>query len=478
MHQLYIDGQWVAPATGQSIPVEDPSTGDVFTHIARGDAADIGQAVTAARHALTGPWSRLSATSRGRLLLRLSQLITANADALTELEARDTGKPLPQARADIKVLARYFEFYASAADQLHGEVIPIDQDYHVSAVREPCGVTAHITPWNYPAAMFGRTLAPALAMGNAVVLKPAEDACLTSLRLADLAAEAGFPPGVLNIVTGYGHEAGAALAAHPDINFMSFTGSPQVGALIQKATADNHVRCVLELGGKSPHVIFDDADLARAVPTVVKAIIQNAGQTCSAGSRVIVQQSIYNDFTRMLCEQFNQVRVGTPDMQLDCGPLINAKQHRRVEGMIASAIASGLPVMARGRLADGLPSGGYYVEPVVFGPVPCEHPIALQEVFGPVLAVIPFENEAEALAIANGTDFGLVAAVWTRDGGRQMRLAKQIASGQVYLNCYGAGGGVELPFGGVKKSGYGREKGAAALEDVSVLKTIVQFHGN
>ncbi len=474
--QLLIDGRWVDAAAGETIELLDPCDARPFATIARGQAEDVDRAVAAARRSLDGAWGRMTATERGRILQRLAQLIIASSDELAQLEARDTGKPMSVARADAAAVARYFEFYGGAADKVHGQTIPYLNGYNVSVVRIPHGVTAHIIPWNYPAQMMGRTLAPALAMGNAAVVKPSEDACLSALKLAELAMEAGLPPGALNIVTGYGSEAGAALTAHPGIDFATFTGSPEVGMQVQRATAQHHIPCVLELGGKSPQIVFDDADLAKAAPIIVRAIVQNAGQTCSAGSRLLVQHGIYDRFVDSIATQFSALRVGTPGMDLDCGPMINAKQQARVQTFVAEAMAQGVPRLAEGRLAEGLSSGGYFVPPVLFGPVPRDNRLACQEIFGPVLSAMPFADEEDAVRLANATDYGLVAGVWTQNGSRQARMARRIASGQVFINCYGAGGGVELPFGGVKKSGYGREKGLLALEEMSTTKTIVQHY--
>ncbi len=316
MSKMFIDGRWVDAQSGETIAVLSPVDGEVFGAIARGRGADIDLAVQAAQRALTGAWGRLSATERGRVLSKLAQKILDSAEELAQLEARDTGKPLTTARNDIQVLARYFEFYGGAADKVHGQIIPFLNGYTVSLLREPLGVTAHIIPWNYPAQMLGRTLAPALAMGNATVLKPAEDACLSTLKVAQLAVEAGLPEGALNVVTGYGHEAGAALAGHPGIDFVTFTGSNEVGTLVQQAAARNAVKCVLELGGKSPQVVFADADLDRAVPIIIKAIIQNTGQTCTAGSRLLVQRTIYEDLLgqgcrRLSCDPRRHARYGS-----------------------------------------------------------------------------------------------------------------------------------------------------------------------
>jgi len=472
---IYIDGNWSGAAAG-TIPVVSPSTGEQIGEISRGGAAEVDAAVQAARRAFEGHWGRVPAVERGRMLMRLSALILQHQEELAQIEARDTGKPMKQARNDIAACARYFEFYGGAADKLHGETIPFLDGYQVLIVREPRGVTGHIIPWNYPAQMFGRTLGPALAAGNAAVLKPAEEACLSCIRLAELAAQAGIPAGAVNLVTGLGEEAGAALAAHPGIDFLSFTGSPEVGTLVQKAAADHHVPCVLELGGKSPQIVFDDADVERALPVIVGAIVQNAGQTCSAGSRVLVQRTIYEEFVAALAKRMNGVRVGSHESDLDCGPVISRVQHERVRGFLDRARRDGIPVVAEGQLDRGAPEGGYYVRPTLLGPVPLDHELAREEVFGPVLAAIPFDDEDDAVRIANGTDYGLIAGIWSENGARQMRLAKRLRVGQVYINGYGAGGGIELPFGGFKRSGHGREKGFEALREYTVAKTVVINH--
>jgi aldehyde dehydrogenase (NAD+) len=477
-YQNLIDGKWRPASDGRTLDVVSPSDGLPFAKLARGTANDIDAAVKAARHALEeGAWGKLTAVERGRLLMKLGQSVLEHFDELAELEARDTGKPMKQARADITATARYFEFYGAGADKVHGDVVPFLDGYMVTVLREPKGVTGHIIPWNYPAQMFGRTLAPALAMGNATVVKPAEEACLTPVRLAQLAQEVGFPAGAINLVTGLGEEAGAALSGHPGIDFISFTGSPEVGTLVQIAAAKNHIGCTLELGGKSPQLVFEDADFDAVVPVVVSAIVQNGGQTCSAGSRVLVQKSIYEDFVARVATRFKTLRVGSYAMDLDCGPLISDTQKKRVLGFVEQAKKDGVKVLAEAAIADGTPAGGFYVAPVLFGPVPRNNQLACEEVFGPVLSIMPFEDEADGVRLANSTDYGLVAGIWTRDGGRQMRVAKKMRCGQVFVNGYGAGGGIELPFGGVKKSGHGREKGFEAMREFSNAKTVVFKHG-
>ena len=473
---LLIGGAW-REASGGTIPVIDPSDGEVKGRIGRATAEDVDLAVKAARAALKGAWGQLAAMDRGRLLTKLAGAVQENFDALAEAEALDTGKPTRQARGDITALARYFEFYGGAADKVHGETLPYQAGYTVMTLREPFGVTGHIIPWNYPAQIFGRSVAAALAMGNAAVVKPAEEASLTALMIGQLALDAGFPPGALNIVSGYGEEAGAALTGHPDIDHISFTGSPEVGTLVQQAAARNHRAVTLELGGKSAQLVFEDADLAEALPIMVNAIIQNAGQTCSAGSRVLVQDSVYDRFVGALSDRFAQLTVGSSRQDLDVGPVINPTQKARVEAYIERAHADGLQILAQGKISPDAPAGGFYVKPTLIGPVPPEHALAQEEVFGPVLSVLRFSDEADALRIANGTRYGLVAGAWTRDGARQLRLARALEAGQVFINNYGAGGGVELPFGGVKHSGHGREKGFEALFHFSTIKTVAIKHG-
>ena len=475
--KVFIGGQWLDPAGGETLPVEDPSTGAEIGRIASGGAEDIDRAVTAARAALTGPWGRLAAAERGRVLSKIGALVLERADTLAELEARDVGKPLKQARADALALARYLEFYGGAADKVHGETIPYQSGYTVFTLREPQGVTGHIIPWNYPMQIIGRSVGAALAMGNAAVLKPAEEACLTALAFARIAAEAGLPDGVLNVVPGNGESAGAALAGHPGVNHISFTGSVEVGAAVQAAAARNVVPVTLELGGKSPQIVFADADLDRAIPFLVGGCIQNAGQTCSAGSRLIAERPIYDELVARLAERFRSLRAGPALGDFDLGPLISARQKGRVSLYLEFAGTDGQRIAAAGEVDRDAPAHGHYVKPTLVADVKPEARLAQEEIFGPVQVVIPFDTEDEAIRIANGTEYGLVAGVWTRDGGRQFRLARAIRSGQVFVNNYGAGGGVELPFGGMGKSGHGREKGFEALYGFSALKTVAVHHG-
>ena len=475
--QLLIGGRWCSAASGRALMLENPSSGSDLASIARGAAADVDAAVRAARAALEGEWGCLTATERGRVLSNIGQAVAAQADELARLEALDVGKPLKQGRADALALARYLEFYGGACDKVHGETLPYLAGYTVLTLREPHGVTAHIVPWNYPMQIVGRSVGAALAMGNACVLKPAEEACLTVLAFARIAQQAGLPAGALNVVTGTGEEAGAALSAHPGIDHISFTGSVATGALVQAAAARNAVPVTLELGGKSPQVVFDDADIDAALPFLVNAGIQNAGQTCSAASRILVERPIYAQVTARMAERYAALRVGPALADLDVGPVISRRQRGVIEGFLALARESGIEVAAQGSLVADAPAAGHYVLPTLLADVPESHALAQQEIFGPVQVLVPFDGEAEAVAIANGTPYGLVAGVWTRDGGRQLRMARALRCGQVFVNNYGAGGGVELPFGGVKHSGHGREKGFEALYGFSTLKTVAIHHG-
>ena len=505
----FINNQRVTGSAGDVIPVLDPSDGQVFAHLARGNAEDIRKAVAAARKAAdSGAWSRLAPVERGRLLHKLSDAILAHHDELWQLEMRDCGKPVKQAKADGIAVARYFEYYAGACDKLHGDTIPYTPGYAVMTFYEPHGVTGHIIPWNYPMQIFGRSVGGALAAGNACVVKPAEDACLSLLRIAELAADCGFPDGALNIITGYGHEAGQALADAEGIDHISFTGSARVGTIIAQSAAKRHVPVTLELGGKSPQIVFADANLDEAIPVIINAIIQNAGQTCSAGSRLLIEASAYEKVLALVGERIGALKVGPALMDCDVGPLIRANQLERVNGFLApylhlETVGTALPrpglveategrgkaaptspaaayagrLIAQGRIVAEAPATGFYAKPTLIADVPFDAFLAQDEVFGPVLAAMSFKDEADAIRLANSTAYGLVAGVWTENGGRAMRMARAVKSGQVFINNYGAGGGVELPFGGVKSSGYGREKGFEALYGFSVMKAVVVKHG-
>ncbi len=471
----FIGGAQVDASTKELIETSNPSTGETLYALPRCGSADIDQAVSAATAASVGEWGQATATERGRVLTRIGRLVTERVDELARLEAMDVGKPLSQARADAVALARYMEFYGGAADKLHGQTIPYLSGYFVGTIREPFGVTGHVIPWNYPMQIIGRSIGAALAAGNATVLKPSEDACLTALAFAEIAAEAGLPDGALNVVPGLGDEAGAALARHPGVGHLSFTGSVEVGRSIQENAARNVVPVTLELGGKSPQIVFADADLDRALPFLINAGIQNAGQTCSATSRILVEASILEEVADRMARRYRELRAGPALDDLDLGPLVSRRHH----GMVRAHLdrSSDLHEIARGVIVDEAPKGGHYVEPVLLACADGRHVLAQEEIFGPVQLVIPFRDEEHAVEIANGTAYGLVAGVWTGDGGRQLRLARRLRAGQVFINNFGAGGGVELPFGGTGLSGHGREKGFEALYGMTRLKTVASFHG-
>ena len=478
-YSFLIGGQDLESVTGRRLEMLNPSTGVAFASIPRGDHRDVDIAVASAKEALAArSWSRMAPADRGRILSRLAAAIQERRTELAHLEGQDTGKPLEQALGDIDVTSRYLEYYAGAADKIGGETIPLPAGYTALTLREPHGVIAAILPWNSPAQVLGRVLGPALAMGNVMIVKPAEDACLSILLIARIALEVGLPPGVLNIVTGTGVEAGAPLASHSDVSFITFIGSPEVGTVVQEAAAKHHAGVSLELGGKSPHIVFSDADLDLALPIIVKSLVLNAGQSCVAGTRVLVENSAYDKVASRLAELFRALRTGAFDSEApDYGPLINAKQLRRVQGFISQACADGINVLAEGQMLPDTDPNGNFVRATLFGPVPPDNILAREEVFGPVLALLRFDDEQDAVALANGTEYGLGAAVWTQDVSRAMRVARAVRAGQVFINSYSVGGGVELPFGGFGKSGHGREKGIEAMRQFSALKTIIMSHG-
>ncbi|CRZ14760.1 aldehyde dehydrogenase family protein [Mycolicibacterium neworleansense] len=467
--QSFIDGASVpSPTQYDNI---DPATGRSIGAVARGGADEVDQAVAAARRAYAR-WRKTAPAQRSDALGAIADVIDGHRERLALLECEDTGKPLSQARTDIIVAARYFRFYAHAIDSYYGQSIPLGEDLHVYTRREPLGVTGHIIAWNYPMQLLSRAVAPAIAAGNTVVVKPADETPRTATELARLAIEAGLPAGVVNVVTGIGAEAGAALAANPGVDALGFIGSTRIGSEIAHAAAERVVPVVLELGGKSPQIVFADADLPRAADFITKAILQNAGQTCSAGSRLLVEAVVHDELLDLVLERFRRVSIGPGIADRELGPLISRKQQQRVTGLV-SGNATGEILCGGGPPEDDELGDGAYFSPTVIDAVDPASEIAQQEIFGPVLTVNSFHDEQEAVELANGTEYALLAALWTRDLSRAHRLAADVLAGQVYVNTYGAGGGVELPFGGFKKSGYGREKGYEALDAVTATKTVV-----
>ena len=462
----FIDGEDVA--TDRTYDNIDPSTGGLIGTVSLGGPAEVARATKAARAAQPG-WHAMSPARRADILDEISRRILGEVEGLSRLESEDTGKPISQAVNDVRVCARYFQFYSRAIETFYGATIPMGEGFEVFTTNEPYGVIGHILAWNYPMQLFARAVAPAIATGNAVVVKPADETPRTAVRIAQLAIAAGLPAGVLNVVTGTGSEAGAALSGSPDVDQIGFVGSTEVGRLIASSAAGQLVPAVLELGGKSPHIVFADADLDEVVPTVVKTIIQNAGQTCSAGSRLLVDRRIHERLISRVSEAMQRVTVGRGIDDPELGPLISTKQLGRVEGYVNEA--SGTVVTGGHRLETEF--GGCYFAPTLIDGVDPLSKIAQEEIFGPVLVAMAFDDEKEAIEQANATEYGLIAAVWTADIDRAFRVSRALRVGQVFVNNFGASGGVELPFGGVKKSGYGREKGVEALLATTQTKATV-----
>ena len=468
-YELFIDGKHVAPSTGEYTIDLDPATEEPIAEVAQGGKADVDKAVSAARAALK-IWSGLRAAERGRILQRAASLLEEHQDELIEIESLDAGKPLAAVRRqDMAAVIDTVRYYAGWCDKITGQVIPARPDALTYTVREPVGVVAAIVPWNFPLMIGMWKIAPALACGCTVVVKPAELTPLSMLRVAEIFLEAGLPPGVLNVVCGKGSVVGEALVHHPGVDKVTFTGSPKVGRGIMQGAAGNFKKVTLELGGKSANVVFADANLDRAVRAASSGIFFNAGQVCSAGSRVLVERAAYDDVVQRLAERARSIRVGDPtDPKTTMGPVISAGQMRTVLDYIKIGKAEGASVVAGGsRLGDQ----GYFVEPTVFANVEHEMRISQEEIFGPVLSVIPFDDEEDALRIANGTSYSLAAGVWSADIGRVHRVAAGLKAGTVWINTYGYTD-VRLPWGGSGESGLGREHGDAAIENFTQPKAI------
>jgi aldehyde dehydrogenase (NAD+) len=471
--KLMINNRWIASESGKTFATVNPSTGEEICQIAEADAADVEKAVKAARAAFErGPWKKMAASERGRLMNRLADLIETHADELARLEALDNGKPFAIAKAvDVAATVGCFRYFAGWSDKIHGKTIPVDGDYFCYTRHEPVGVVGQIIPWNFPMLMLAWKLAPALATGNTVVMKPAEQTPLSALRIAELIVEAGFPEGVVNMLPGFGPTAGAAIANHMDVDKVAFTGSTEVGHLIMEAAAKSNLkRVTLELGGKSPNIVFADTDLDEAVEGAHFGLFFNHGQCCCAGSRVFVEEKIYDQFVEKSGVRARNRTVGDPfDPKTEQGPQVDSAQFEKVMGYIGSGRSEGAKLVCGGeRVGDK----GYFIQPTVFADVQDDMKIAKEEIFGPVMSIIPFKNVDEVVARANRTEYGLAAAVWTRDIKKAHSIADNIRAGTVWVNCYNVLD-PRSPFGGFKQSGIGRELGEYGLQQYTEVKSVI-----
>jgi aldehyde dehydrogenase (NAD+) len=471
--KLLINGQWVDSISGKRFPTINPATAEVICEVAEADAADVELAVKAARKAFAtkAPWRRMAASERGRLLNKLADLIEKNADELARLESLDNGKPYGVAKAaDLPLTIACYRYYAGWADKIQGKTIPIDGDYLCYTRHEPVGVVAQIIPWNFPLLMQAWKLGPALAAGNTVVMKPAEQTPLTALRVSELIQEAGFPDGVVNMLPGYGPTAGAALTRHMDVDKVAFTGSTEVGRIImEEAARSNLKRVTLELGGKSPNVVFADADMDQAIEGAHFALFFNQGQCCCAGSRTFVEESAYDEFVERSAARAKKRRVGDPfSPRTEQGPQVDETQFDKVMGYIDAGKRDGARLVAGGGRSGDV---GYFIEPTVFADVQDNMTIATEEIFGPVMSIIKFKTIDEVVERANQTIYGLAAAVWTRDIGKAYSIANNVRAGTVWVNCYDVLQAA-APFGGFKQSGLGRELGEYGLQQYTEVKTV------
>jgi len=471
--RMYVNGQRCWASSGSTFDAIDPATAQVFTAVALAGPGDVGGAVEAAQAAIGAGWAGLPPVRRVRLLNRLASLLRERRAEFAELESLDVGKPLRQAEDDVAAAAGYFEFFAGVADKVFGSSIPLGKGFVDFTLREPLGVSAQIVPWNYPLRLASRGIAPALACGNTVVAKPAAEAGLSVVRLAELATEAGLPPGVLNVVTG-GRETGAALSAHPGINHITFTGSVKTGIAIMKAAADNVVPITLELGGKSPNIVFADADLERAAASAATTLMQNSAQTCTAPTRLLLESAAHDRFVELLTQRIRSIRLGRGLDNPDMGPVVSERQMHRVLGFLESGVKDGASALTGGgRSTRPELARGYFIEPTLLDRVPRGTALEQEEIFGPVLTVTSFDSVDEAIAIGNGTPYGLVTGIWTKDLDKALTVATAIKSGQVRVNAYSVEGSIGLPFGGYRRSGFGREQGVEALASYTQVKNVM-----